>query len=275
MEVLLWSCPLTRSGDFGAAIYEPIWANYEPFSLCTTSENTGAIHQKASLFHYGLYRCCKKKFLSENQMATATVSPNCKLGIQRCRIIAVSTLCGAVQFWKMINDITPLGDSLTVQLKEIFHEAVELWSIGVELVLWCLALQKQLEFLIWERFGPACTSQASCGTFNACPRCIIMHGATFPAVHSENAGSCAQQAACRGLKWMNFPIFSWHLLKFWSFLADRFSSKCVIMRCQPFNQSLDQIDVCGYSFWLCTANRLSARFVGFRKHSIYCEPTPS
>lgn len=26
------------------------------------------------------------------------------------------------QFWKMINDITPLGDSLTVQLKEIFHE---------------------------------------------------------------------------------------------------------------------------------------------------------
>lgn len=26
------------------------------------------------------------------------------------------------QFWKMINDITPLGDSLTVRLKEIFHE---------------------------------------------------------------------------------------------------------------------------------------------------------
>ena len=61
----------------------------------------------------------------------------CRITVSR----AVSTLCGAVQFWKMINDITPLGDSLTVRLKEIFHEAVELWSCGV------VELQFELKWL--------------------------------------------------------------------------------------------------------------------------------
>jgi len=222
--VLLWSCPSTRSGDFGAETYEPIWAKYEPFSLCTFSEDTGAIHQKHVWSIVGIPVLQEK---GSFEKSTGHGSPNWKLAMKGCRITvsrAVSTLCGAVQFWKMINDITPLGDSLTVRLKEIFHEAVELWSRGASIwveVVVCGALLCRSSLNSW--FESALYQPAMIYD-TACPR-YIMHGVTFPAVHTEDAGSCAQQAACGGLKWKKNPSIC--LLKLWSFLARKFPGAAV------------------------------------------------